>query len=61
MFWGNFAQKHWSLNGCLSVVLVPNPAACVLGGLPAPKPPLLGLGLDLESPKDRTTEQAHFL
>ena len=27
------------------------------GGLPAPKPPLLGLGLDLESPKDRMTEQ----
>ena len=50
-------KKTLDFKWFLSVVLVPNPAACVPGGLPPPKPPLLGLGLDLESPKDRTTEQ----
>ena len=54
---GQFRSKTLDFKWILSVVLVPNPAACVPGEQPPPKPPLLGLGLDLESPKDRTTEQ----
>ena len=54
---GQFRSKTLDFKWFLSVVLVPNPAACVPGELPPPKPPLLGLGLDLESLKDRTTEQ----